>query len=149
MSNSQGQRREIIRLADFPRSITPEPARRVETAESTRVIDSSERLSDPLEDRSEEEVETFEPAAGVMDSSARSSDPLGHQTATPGRDPEDAAIEDDTSERSSQPEDSPLMAASWILPEVTTSTNVDTGAMPTTDLEQAAWELQSCGIRNW
>jgi hypothetical protein len=41
----------------------------------------------------------------------------------------------DSSERSSQPEDSPLMAMSWILPEVTTSTGVDTRAMPTTDLE--------------
>ena len=108
-------------------------------------MDSSERLSDSLGDRSEEEMETAEPAAGVMDSSERSSDPLGHQTATPGRDPEEAAIEDarvmsslarvnDTSERSSQPEDRPLMATSWILPEVTTSTGVDTGAMPTTDL---------------
>ena len=48
--------------------------------------------------------------------------------------------ESSTSERSSQPEDSPLMAASWILPEVSTSTGVDTGAMPTTDLEQAAWD---------
>jgi len=46
----------------------------------------------------------------------------------------------DSSERSSQPEDSPLMATSWILPEVTTSTGVDIGAMPTTDLEQAAWD---------
>jgi len=32
------------------------------------------------------------------------------------------------------------MATSWILPEVTTSTGVDIGAMPTTDLEQAAWD---------
>ena len=32
------------------------------------------------------------------------------------------------------------MAASWILPEVPTSTGVDTGTMPTTDLEQAAWD---------
>ena len=47
---------------------------------------------------------------------------------------------DSSHERSSQPEDSPLMATSWILPEVTTSTGVDIGAMPTTDLEQAAWD---------
>ena len=132
-----------MRLPEFPRSSTPEPApkrqrtsrstsknivnipretrprvtrspRRVEPAEPTRVIDSYERLSDPLEDRSEEEVEPAEPIR-VMDSSER--------TATPVRDPEEAAIEDarvtssltqviDTSERSSQPEDSPLMAAS-------------------------------------
>ncbi len=46
----------------------------------------------------------------------------------------------DYSERLGQPEDSPLMAASWILPEVPTSTGVDTGAMPATDLEQAAWD---------
>jgi len=32
------------------------------------------------------------------------------------------------------------MATSWILPAVPTSTGVDTGAMPTTDLEQAAWD---------
>ena len=32
------------------------------------------------------------------------------------------------------------MATSWILPEVTTSTGGDTGAMPTTDLEQAVWD---------
>ena len=87
-------------------------------AAPTRVIDSSERLSDPLEDRSEEEVEPAEPTR-VMDSSERSSDQLGHQTATPGRDPEEAAIEDvrvvssparvnDTSE----PEDRQLMATS-------------------------------------
>ena len=180
MSNSQGQRKEIIRLPKIPRSSTPEPApkrqrtgrntsknivniprgtrprvtrspRRVEPAEPTRVIDSSERLSDPLEDRPEEEVETAEPAAGVIDSSERSSDPLGHQAATPGRDPEEAAIEDarvmsslarvnDTSERSTQPEERQLMATSWILPEVPTSMGVDTGAMPTMDLEQAAWD---------
>ena len=46
----------------------------------------------------------------------------------------------DTSERSSQPEDRQLMVTSWILPEVPTSTGIDTGAMPTTDLEQAAWD---------
>ena len=82
-----------------------------------------------------------------MGSSARSSDPLGYLAATPGRDPEEATVEDarvmsspacvnDTSE----PEDRPLMATSWILPEVSTSTGVDTGAMPTTDLEQVAWD---------
>jgi hypothetical protein len=42
--------------------------------------------------------------------------------------------------RSNQPEDSPLMATSWKLPEVPTSTGVNAGAMPTTDLEQAAWD---------
>jgi hypothetical protein len=61
-------------------------------------------------------------------------------------DPEEAAIADspsgvkDSAERLGQPEDSPLMATSWILPAVPTSTGVDTGAMPTTDLEQAAWD---------
>jgi len=59
---------------------------------------------------------------------------------------EEAAIEDsptrvkDSAERLSKPEDSPLMAASWVLPKVPTSTEVDKGAMPTTDLEQAAWD---------
>ena len=120
MSNSQGQRREIIRLPEIPRSSTPEPApkrqrtsrstsknitniprearsrvgratRTVETAEpAAEVMDASARSSDPLEHR----VETAEPAAEVMDASARSSDPLGYQAATPGRDPEEAAIED-------------------------------------------------------
>ena len=86
-----------------------------------------------------------------MDSSERWSDPLGYRLVTQVRDPEEAVIEDvrvtssptrviDSSEGSSQQEDSPLMATSWILPEVTTSTGVDTGAMPTTDLEQAAWD---------
>ena len=78
MSNSQGQRREIIRLPEFPRSSTPEPApKRQRTSRGTSknivniqdpeslgrqekwklpIIDSSERLSDPLEDRSEEKT---------------------------------------------------------------------------------------------
>jgi len=60
-------------------------------------------------------------------------------------DPEEAAIEEspsgvnDSAERLSQPEDLTLMATSWILPAVPTSTGVDTGAT-TTDLEQAAWD---------
>jgi len=60
-------------------------------------------------------------------------------------DPEEAAIEDspsgvnDSAERLRQPEDNTLMATSWLLPAVPTSTGVDTGALPTTDLEQAAW----------
>ncbi len=108
-------------------------------------MDSSERSSDPLGYRSEGIVEPAEPIR-VMDSSERSSDPLGHRTATPVWDPEEAAIEDtptrvmDSSERSGQPKDCPLMATSWILPEVPTSTGVDKGAMPTTDLELAAWD---------
>ena len=40
----------------------------------------------------------------------------------------------------SEPEDRQLMTTSWILPAVPTSTGVDTGAMPTTDLEQVAWD---------
>ena len=76
----------------------------------------------------------------------RSSDPLRDRSASPEVDPEEAAIEDspsgvkDSAERLDQPEDSPLMATSWILPAVPTSTGVDTGAMPMTDLEQAAWD---------
>ena len=38
------------------------------------------------------------------------------------------------------------MTASWKLPEVTTSTGVDTGAMPTTDLEQAAWDASAVPV---
>ena len=98
MSNSQGQRREIIRLADFPHSSTPEPApKRQRTSRNTsKSIVNIPREARPrvTRSRSEEEVETAEPAAGVMGSSERSSDPLGHQTATPGRDPEEVAIED-------------------------------------------------------
>ena len=101
-------------------------------------MDSSERPSDPLGYQSEGTVEPAEPTR-IMDSSERSSDPLRHRAATPVRDPEEAAIEEtltrviDSSERLGQPEDSPLMATSWILPEVLTSTGVDTGAIPTTD----------------
>ena len=62
-------------------------------------------------------VETAEPTR-VMDSSERSSDPLGYRTATPVRDPQEAAIEDavvtdsptrvvDSSERSSEPLEHP------------------------------------------
>jgi hypothetical protein len=172
MSNSHGQRREIIELDEFPRSSTPEPAPKrqrtshkvsstinipterprvtrsagtVETAEPPRAKGSAGRSSDPQRYRSEGRVERAEPTR-AKGSSERSSDPLEDRAATPEVDPEEAAIEDsptrvkDSAERLSQPEDSPLMAASWVLPEVPTSTEVDKGAMPTTDLEQAAWD---------
>ncbi len=90
-------------------------------------------------------VERAEPTQ-ANGSSERSSDPLQDRSATPEVDPEEAAIEDspsgvnDSAERLSQPEDSTLMATSWLLPAVPTSTGVDTGALPTTDLEQAAWD---------
>ncbi len=90
-------------------------------------------------------MEPAEPTR-VMGSSERSSDPLEDRSATQEVNPGERAIEDsptrvtDSSDRSGQPEDSPLMATSWKLPEVPTSTGVDTGAMPTTDLEQAAWD---------
>ena len=114
---------------------------------AVEAIDASARSSYPLEHRPEERVDNAEPAVEAMDASARPSDPLGYRAATPGRDPEEAAVEEarvmsspahvhDTSE----PEDRPLMATSWILPADSTSTGVDTGAMPTTDLEQAAWD---------
>ncbi len=79
-------------------------------------------------------------------SSERSSDPLQDRSATPEVDPEEAATEEspsgvnDSAERSSQPEDHTLITTSWLLPAVPTSTEVDTGALPTTDLEQAAWD---------
>ena len=41
------------------------------------------------------------------------------------------------------------MATSWILPAVPTSTGVDTGAMPTTDLEQAAWDASVMHVSTW
>jgi hypothetical protein len=164
MSNSQGRRREIIPLDKYPHSSTSEPSPKqqrtsrsttkdivtrskgtVETAEPPRVIDSAERSSDPLRYWSEGGVEPAGPTR-VMGSSERSSDQLEDWSATPEVDPEEAAIEvsptrvNDSSERSGQPEDSTLMATSWILPEVPTSTGVDTGAMPMTHLVQAAWD---------
>jgi hypothetical protein len=124
----------------------------VERAEPPRAKGSAGRSSDPLRYRSEEGVERAEPtrAKGSSErtkgSLERSSDPLEDRSATPEVDPEEAAIEDspsgvkDSAERLSQPEDSSLMATSWILPAVPTSTGVDTGAMPTMDFEQAAWD---------
>ena len=87
----------------------------VVTDSPTRVIDSSERSSKARSVR----------VANTSDRDGRARVTSSHTRVI------------DSSERSSQPEDSPL---SWILPEVTTSTGVDTGAMPTTDLEQAAWD---------
>jgi hypothetical protein len=69
---------------------------------------------------------------------------LHQRSATPEVDPEEAAVEDslsrvnDSTRRLRQPEDHTLMAKSGLLPAVPTSTGVDTGALPTTDLEQAA-----------
>ena len=117
MSNSQGNRREIIRLPEFPRSNTPVPApKRQRTSHSTskNIIsipkESRPRVTRPQEAAIEDAVVTSSPTRVI-----------------------------DSSERSSQPKDSPQMTTSWTLPKVTTSTGVDTGAMPTTDLEQAAW----------
>ena len=151
MSNSNGQRREIIELDEFPRSSTPEPApkrqRTSRKASSTNINTPTER---PRVTRSAGAVERAEPPR-AKGSAERSSDPLQDRSATPEVDPEEAAIEDspsgvkDSAERLDQPEDSPLMATSWMLPAVPTSTGVDTGAMPTTDLEQAAWERTRMG----
>ena len=90
-------------------------------------------------------METAEPPQ-AKGSSERSSDPLQDRSATPEVDPEEAAIEDspsrvnDSTRRLCQPEDDTLMATSWLLSAVPTSTGVDTEALPTTDLEQAAWD---------
>jgi hypothetical protein len=162
MSNSQGQRREIIELDEFPRSSTPEPAGTnfnnsterpkvtrsagtVESAEPPQANGSVGRLSDPQRHRSAGTVESAEPPQANR-SVGRSSDPQRHRSATPEVDPEEAAIEDspsgvnDSAERLRQPEDLTLMATSGLLPVGPTSTGVDTGALPTTDLEQAAWD---------
>jgi hypothetical protein len=122
MSNSQGRRREIIPLDEFPRSGTPEPSPKkqktsrttsknivnqaketrsrvtrstgtVETAEPPRVKDSAGRSSDPLRYRSEGRVEPAEPTR-AQGSSERSSDPLEDRSATPEVNPEEVAIED-------------------------------------------------------
>jgi hypothetical protein len=200
MSNSQGQRREIIRLPEVPRSSTPEPAlKRQRTSRTTsknianipraarprvsratrtvgnaepvvEAMDASARSSDPLE----HQVDIAEPAVEAMDASARSSYPLEHRpeervdNAEPSAEAQmplrGRAIHSDIerlrqvgilrrrlSRRqetsspahvhdTSEPEDRPLMATSWILPADSTSTGVDTGAMPMMDLEQAAWD---------
>jgi len=136
--------KNIVNQAKEARSRVTRSTGTVETAEPPRVKDSAGRSSDPLRYRSEGRVERAEPTR-AKGSSERSSDPLEDLSATPVVDPEEAAIEasptrvNDSSERSGQPEDNPRMAASWILPEVPTSTGVDKGAMPSTDLEQAAW----------
>ena len=193
MSNSQGHRREIIELEEFPRSGTPEPAPKrqrtsrkisstiinipterprvtrsagtVETAEPPQAKGSVGRSSDPQRQRSEGRVERAEPTR-ANGSSERSSDPLQDRSATPEVDPEEAAIEDspsgvnDSAERLRQPEDHTLMATSGLLSAVPTSTGVDTEALPTTELEQAAWDASvmhvstgtdtdGCGFRTW
>ena len=84
MSNSQGQRREIIRLPEIPRSSTLEPTpKRQRTSHNTsKNITNIPRETRPRVARATRTVETAEPAAGVIDSSARSSDPLEHQVET-------------------------------------------------------------------
>ncbi len=115
----------------------------MENAEPPRVNGSVERSSDPQRHRSEGRVERAEPTR-ANGSSERSNDPL-QDRATPEVDPEEAAIEDspsgvnDSAERLRQPEDHTLLATSGLLSAVPTSTGVDTEALPTTDLEQAAW----------
>ena len=95
--------------------------------------------------RSAGTVESAEPPQ-ANGSVGRSSDPPRDRSATPEVDPEEAAIEDsssrvnDSAERLRQPEDRTLMATSRLLSAVPTSTGVDTEALPTTDLEQAAWD---------
>ena len=94
MSNSQGQRREIIELDEFPRSGTPEPApKRQRTSRkisSTNINIPTER---PRVPRSAGTVESAEPLQATG-SVGRSSDPLQDRSATPEVDPEEAAIED-------------------------------------------------------
>jgi hypothetical protein len=77
---------------------------------------------------------------------------MGPPVTEPARDSKEAAIVDvrvkdsptrvsDTSEWSNEPLDIPQVAASWTPPRCTTSTGVNTGAMPTTMMDQAAWDL--------
>ena len=111
MSNSQGQRREIIELDEFPRSGTPEPApKRQRTSRkisSTNIKIPTER---PRPTRSAGTVESAEPPQ-ANGSVGRSSDPQRYRSATPEVDPEEAASEDspsgvnDSAERLRQPED--------------------------------------------
>jgi hypothetical protein len=195
MSNSNGQRREIIELDEFPRSSTPErqrtsrkasstiisiPTERPRATRSAGTVESAEppqakgsvgRSSDPQRHRSGGRVERAEPTR-ANGSSERSSEPLQDRSATPEVDPEEAVIEDspsgvnDSAVRLRQPEDHTLMATSGLLSAVPTSTGVDTEALPTTELKQAAWdasvmcdacldgdrhrwELHGCGFRTW
>ena len=110
-------------------------ARSLVTDSPTRVIDSPERSSGAR-------------SARVADTSDK--DGRARVTSSPTR-----AI--DSSERPSQPEDSPQKETSWTLPY--DLDGVETGAMPTTDLERICdacldedgcrWELHGCGIHDW
>ena len=121
MSNSQGRRREIIPLDEFPRSSTPEPSpKKQKTSRTTskNIVNQAKETRSRVT-RSTGTVETAEPPR-AKGSAGRSSDPLEDRSATPEVDPEEAAIEDspsgvnDSAEGLSQP-DSTLMATSWIL----------------------------------
>jgi hypothetical protein len=144
MSNSQGNKREIIRLPEFPRSTTPEPAPKKQRTSRSSSSKPSGILKEARVTRS----------ARVDSPSDREREPTGPLAAEPARDPEVAAIEDarvtsspsrvfDSSERSSEPQDIPQVAASWASPRCTTSTGVDTGEMSMTMLDQAAWDLSA------
>ena len=101
MSNSQGQRREIIRLPEVPRSSTPEPAlKRQRTSRTTsKTIANIPRAARPRVSRATRTVGNAEPVLEAMDASVRSSDPLEHQV-----DIAEPAVEAmDASARSSYP----------------------------------------------
>jgi hypothetical protein len=123
MSNFQDSgRREIIR--------TPEPApKRQRTSRGTAKKTSS---SIPQYTR----LPT--PASGG-DTSDRS--PGTRVTRSVGMvDHAEPASVGDTSDRSSEPLETPDLAAPWTLLGDATPTGVDTGAMPTAMMEQAAWD---------
>jgi hypothetical protein len=145
MSNSQDSgRREIIRLSESA------PKRQRTSRSTSRNTISIPKEARSSITRSAGIVENAEPTR-VVDSSERSSDPLGFRTATPVRDPQETAIEEavvtdsstrvvDSSVRLSGSGDLPQMATSRTLPGNTTSTGVDTGEMSMTTMEEAAWE---------
>jgi hypothetical protein len=131
MSNSQDSgRREITRLSEFSRSRTPEPApKRQRTSRGTAKKTSS---SIPQYTR-------LPTLASVGDTSDRS--PGTRVTRSAGMvDHAEPASVGDTSDRSSEPLETPDLAAPWTLLGDATPTGVDTGAMPTAMMEQAAWD---------
>jgi hypothetical protein len=152
MSNSQPNRREIVRLEEVPRSATPEPApKKQRTSRSTSRIpqsacvkDTSDRSRGTRASRSMGTVDHAEPAC-VKDTSDRSSEPSGHQRATPGGDLAEAGVDDaraadhaepasvkDTPDRSSEPLESPALMeqAAWDASVMPISTGMDVEATP-------------------
>jgi hypothetical protein len=143
MSNNEGNKREIIRLPEFPRSGTPEPVpKRQKTSRSTlkktnsipkvaRVATpasvgvTSDRSSGVRATRSAGLVDSAQTDASVGDTSDRISEPLGHLTATPDGDVAEAAVNDarasDSAEPASVEDTSDRSSEPMVIPELAAS----------------------------